>query len=38
MRESPAAAGAGRTAAHLTILFSQKILAVRKSQLHIPTC
>jgi len=31
-RESPAGAGAGRTADHLTILFSQKILAVRKSQ------
>jgi len=29
MRESPAVAGAGRTADHLTILFSQKILAVR---------
>jgi len=29
-RESPAAAGAGRTADHLTILFSQKILAVRR--------
>jgi hypothetical protein len=28
MRESPAVAGAGRTADHLTILFSQKILAV----------
>jgi len=31
-RESPAGAGAGRTADHLTALFSQKILAVRKSQ------
>ena len=30
-RESPAAAGAGRTADHLTVLFSQKILAVRKA-------
>jgi len=29
-RESPAAAGAGRTADHLTVLFSQKVLAVRK--------
>ena len=29
-RESPAGAGAGRTADHLTIRFSQKILAVRK--------
>ena len=28
-RESPAGAGAGRTADHLTVLFSQKILAVR---------
>jgi hypothetical protein len=37
-RESPAGVGAGRTADHLTILFSQKILAVRESQLHIPTC
>jgi hypothetical protein len=32
IRESPAGAGAGRTADHLTFLFSQKILAVRKSQ------
>jgi len=31
-RESPAEAGAGRTADHLTVLFSQKVLAVRKSQ------
>jgi len=31
-RESPARAGAGRTANHLTVLFSQKILAVRRSQ------
>ena len=31
-RESPAGAGAGRTADHLTVLFSQKVLAVRKSQ------
>jgi hypothetical protein len=31
-RETPAGAGAGRTADHLTVLFSQKILAVRKSQ------
>ena len=30
-RESPAGAGAGRTADHLTVLFSQKILAVRKA-------
>jgi hypothetical protein len=30
-RESPAGAGAGRTADHLAILFSQKILAVRKA-------
>ncbi len=30
-RESPAGAGAGSTADHLTILFSQKILAVRKA-------
>ena len=29
-RESPAEAGAGRTADHLTVLFSQKVLAVRK--------
>jgi len=29
-RGSPAGAGAGRTADHLTALFSQKILAVRK--------
>jgi hypothetical protein len=29
-RGSPAGAGAGRTADHLTILFSQKVLAVRK--------
>ena len=32
MRESPAGAGAGRTADHLAVLFSQKVLAVRKSQ------
>jgi hypothetical protein len=31
-RGSPAGAGAGRTADHLTVLLSQKILAVRKSQ------
>jgi hypothetical protein len=31
-RGSPAGAGAGRTAGHLAVLFSQKILAVRKSQ------
>ena len=31
MRESPAGAGAGRTADHLTVLFSQKILAVRSA-------
>ena len=30
-RESPAAAEAGRTADHLTVLFSQKVLAVRKA-------
>jgi hypothetical protein len=30
-REPPAEAGAGRTADHLTVLFSQKILAVRKA-------
>jgi len=30
-RESPAAAGAGRTAYHLAVLFSQKVLAVRKA-------
>jgi len=30
-RGSPAGAGAGRTANHLTILFSQKVLAVRKA-------
>ena len=30
-RESPAGAGAGRTADHLTVLFSQKVLAVRKA-------
>src|SRR5659263_562922 len=30
-RETPAAAGAGRTAGHLTVLFSQKVLAVRKA-------
>ena len=29
-RESPARAGAGRTAGHKSVLFSQKILAVRK--------
>ena len=29
-RESPAGAGAARTADHLTVLFSQKILAVRR--------
>ena len=31
-RGSPVEAGAGRTAEHLTVLFIQKILAVRKSQ------
>ena len=31
-RETPAGAVAGRTADYLTVLFSQKILAVRKSQ------
>ena len=31
MRGSPAGAGAGRTADHLTFLFSQKILAVREA-------
>ena len=30
-RESPAAAGAGRTADHITFLFSQKDLAGRKA-------
>ncbi len=30
-RGSPAGAGAGRTADHLTVLFSQKVLAVRKA-------
>jgi len=30
-RESPAGAGAGRTADHLTVLFSQNILAVRSA-------
>jgi hypothetical protein len=30
-RESPAGAGAGRTADHLTFLFSQKVLAVRSA-------
>jgi len=30
-RGSPAGAGAGRTAEHLTVLFSQKVLAVRKA-------
>jgi len=30
-RGSPAGAGAGRTAGHLTILFSQKVLAVRSA-------
>jgi len=29
-RGSPAGAGAGRTADHLTVLFGQKVLAVRK--------
>ena len=29
--ESPAGAGAGRTADHLTVLFSQKVLAVRSA-------
>ena len=31
MRESPAGAGAGRTADHLSFLFSQKVLAVRSA-------
>ncbi len=31
IRESPAGAGAGRTANHLTVLFSQKVLAVRSA-------
>lgn len=35
---APRGVGAGPTADHLTVLFSQKILAVRKSQRHIPTC
>jgi len=30
-RESPAGAGPGRTADHLTILFSQEVLAVRSA-------
>ena len=30
-RESPAAAGAGRTADHLSFIFSQKVLAVRSA-------
>jgi hypothetical protein len=30
-KESPAGAGAGRTADHSTVLFRQKILAVRKA-------
>ena len=30
-RGSPAGAGAGRTADHLTVLFSQKVLAVRSA-------
>jgi len=30
-RESPAGAGAARTADHLTVLFSQKVLAVRSA-------
>ena len=30
-RESPAGAGADRTADHLTVLFSQKVLAVRRA-------
>ncbi len=30
-RESPAGAGAGRTADHLTLLFSQKVLAARSA-------
>jgi len=30
-RECPAGAGPGRTADHLTVLFSQKVLAVRKA-------
>ena len=30
-RESPAGAGAGRTANHLAVLFSQKVLAVRSA-------
>jgi hypothetical protein len=29
-RGTPAGAGAGRTADHLTVLFSQKVLAVRR--------
>ena len=31
-RESPAGAGAGRTANYLTVLFSQKVLSVRKAK------
>src|SRR5690606_18825931 len=42
MRESPAGAGAGRTADHSAVLFSQKILAVRKAndiyRPVMPTC
>jgi hypothetical protein len=30
-RESPAGAGAGRTADHLSVFFSQKVLAVREA-------
>ncbi len=30
-RGSPAGAGAGRTVGHLTVLFSQKVLAVREA-------
>jgi len=33
-RGSPAGAGAGRTADHLTALYSQKILAVRKAMTY----
>jgi len=33
-RESPAVPGAARNSSHLTVLFSQKILAVRKAMTY----
>ena len=37
-RGSPAGAGAGRTADHSPVLFSQQDSRATESQLHIPTC